>query len=82
MRRRLGDSLRYIIGQANGNIAIPRDELEGFFDRLTRGPVSPLVFGAYCDLVLAFDADDLGTAERLLRRNRRGPECGGRPAHC
>jgi len=66
MRHRLGDSLRYIIEQAAGHIALPRDELEGFFDRLMRGPVSPLVFGAYCDLVLAFNADDLGTAERLL----------------
>ncbi len=66
MRGRLGDSLRYIIEQADGQIVIPRAELDGFFDRLSHGPVSPLVFGAYCDLVLALNADDLGAAERLL----------------
>jgi HEXXH motif-containing protein len=66
MRKRLDDSLRYIIEQADGHVAIPHIELRGFFDRLKCGPVSPLVFGAYCDLVLAFEADDFGTAERLL----------------
>ncbi len=80
MRNRLGDSLRYIIEQANGHIAIPRAELEGFFDRLAQGPVSPLVFGAYCDLVLAFEADELGSAERLLCEIVAAPTMADGPA--
>jgi len=79
MRRRLGDSLRYIVDQAEGHIAIPNPELAGFYDRLAQGPVSPLVFGAYCDLVLAIEADDLGAAERLLREIAAAPNVGDGP---
>jgi hypothetical protein len=67
MRNRLAESLRYILEQAAGHIAVPSDEMAGFLSRLEGGPVSPLVFGAYCDLVLALDADALGEAEQLLK---------------
>ena len=73
MRDRLRDSLRYIVEQADGQINVPLPELEEFFTRLARGPVSSLVFGAYCDLVLALDADDFGQAEDLLREIAASP---------
>jgi hypothetical protein len=73
MRRRLRDSLNYILEQADGAVEFPPQEFDGFLSRLERGPVSPLVFGAYCDLVLALDEDDLGTAERLLREIAAAP---------
>lgn len=38
-----------------------------------RGPVSPLVFGTYCDLVLALDADALSEAEALLKEIAAAP---------
>jgi len=66
MRYRLADSLRYIIDQAGSRLPTAPDATEAFLGRLERGPVSPLVFGAYCDLVLAIDADALDAARLLL----------------
>lgn len=66
MRAHLATSLRYIIAEAQGHIAIPT-AMDDFFARLAAGPVSPAVFGIYCDLVLALDDNELGEAERLLR---------------
>jgi HEXXH motif-containing protein len=66
MRRRLADSLRYIVDQAGEHLPIPYEELDAFLARLARGPVSPMVFGAYCDLVLAIDANALDEARELL----------------
>ncbi len=65
MRQRLDDSLRYIASQAEGALIIP-PSFGGFLDRLARGPVTPSVFAAYADLVLALDADDLDAASRLF----------------
>lgn len=73
MRTRLRDSLKYIIGQAEGHVAIPRRELDAFFSRLEKGPVSPLTFGAYCELVIAFEDDDLNEAERLFKEIALAP---------
>ena len=67
MRGRLAESLRYIVDQAAGHITVPAAEMERFLERLASGPVSPLVFGIYCDLVLAIDANALDNAEELLR---------------
>jgi len=66
MRARLAASLRHIVAQADGRIAMDHAALEGFFARLSAGPVSARVFGAYCDLVLAIDDDRLELAEALL----------------
>lgn len=66
MRGRLADSLRYILGQVAGHVRVPQTEMAGFLARLERGPISPLAFGIYCDLVLALDADALDEAEQLL----------------
>ena len=79
MRGRLRDSLNYILDQADGHLEIPRRELSDFFARLERGPVSPLVFGAYCDLVLALHDDQPGEAERLLREIAQAPNAGDGP---
>jgi hypothetical protein len=73
MRGRLGDSLRYILGEISGHIVVPQAEFAGFLDRLARGPVSPLAFGMYCDLVLAIDANALDEAERLLAEIAAAP---------
>jgi HEXXH motif-containing protein len=66
MRARLAASLRHIVAQADGRIAMDHAALEGFFARVAAGPVSARVFGAYCDLVLAIDDDRLALAEALL----------------
>ena len=66
MRRRLADSLRHIARAIEGRIDFSSPALDAFLERLRRGPVSPLVFGAYCDLVLAADAGDLDAAKRCL----------------
>lgn len=73
MRGRLAESLRYILDQTAGHIAVPSAEMARFLTRLEGGPISPLVFGAYCDLVLALDADALGEAERLLEEIAAAP---------
>src|SRR5258705_12026432 len=67
MQGRLADSLLYIIDRADGIVPLPRTELKAFVSRLAMGPVSPSVFGAYCDLVLALDADSLDEAQTLFR---------------
>ena len=73
MRGRLAESLRYILDQATGHMTVPWTEMAGFLARLTSGPVSPLVFGTYCDLVLALDANALDEAEALLREIAGAP---------
>ena len=73
MRGRLAESLRYIIDQVTGHMAVPRSEMEGFLARLVSGPVSPLVFGTYCDLVLALDANALDEAEALVKEIAAAP---------
>ena len=66
MRARLDASLRYIVEQVQGRISVPRQAIEGFFARLAAGPVDATTFGAYCELVLAIDDDELERAQALL----------------
>lgn len=77
MRRRLADSLRYIIEQAGEHLRIAPAAAAAFFARIDNGPVSPLVYGAYCDLVLAIDADALDEAQQLLAEIIAAPNCAG-----
>jgi HEXXH motif-containing protein len=79
MRTRLRASLEYILAKADGHVPIPRLEMDAFITRLEQGPVSPLTFGAYCDLVLAFDGDELVEAERLLKEIAAAPNVGDGP---
>lgn len=73
MRHRLTDSLRYVLEQADGHVPMSRGDMEAFLTRLANGPVSPLVFGAYCDLVLALDGNALDEAQRLLAEIAAAP---------
>lgn len=66
MRERLHSSLRYIVEQVDGRIAVDKTALEGFLERLSSAPVSALTFGAYYDLVLAIGDDQLDQAQALL----------------
>lgn len=79
MGQRLADSLRYIVDQADGHLPVPRAAMDGFLARLAAGPVPPLVFGAYCDLVLALGANELDDAARLLREIADAPNAPGGP---
>jgi len=73
MRHRLAESVRYVARQAAGQLNPPPDLLASFLARLERGPVSPHSFGAYYDLVLALDEDDLDQAEQHLRAMLSAP---------
>jgi hypothetical protein len=66
MRSRLADSLRYILSEANGLLDVPQNPFQEFLSGLERGPVSPLAFSHYNDIVFAIEEDDLGEASRLF----------------
>ncbi|HUB86624.1 MAG TPA: HEXXH motif-containing putative peptide modification protein [Verrucomicrobiae bacterium] len=66
MRRDLADSLRYILRQADGQLALPEDAFQNFLRQLEGRPVSPLAFSIYCDAVLAIEENDVAEASRLL----------------
>ncbi len=63
MRHRLAESVRYLAAQTAGQLNPSPDLLAGFLHRLESEPVSPHCFGAYYDLVLALDDDDLEEAD-------------------
>ena len=66
MRKRLAESLAYIGSVAEHRVPFRRDTFDGLLHRISRAPVSPLVFGVYCDLVLAITAGRLDEAAGLL----------------
>ena len=66
MRRRLAESVRYIAAEGAAQLKPPPDLLGRFLAHLESGPVSPHSFGAYYDLVLALDEDDLESAGQHL----------------
>ena len=66
MRRDLADSLRYILRQADGQLALSKEAVQNFLRRLEGGPVSPLIFSFYCDAVLAIEENNVAEASRLL----------------
>jgi HEXXH motif-containing protein len=66
MRSRLGDSLAYIADEVRGRLPVSQDRVGAFLERLALAPVSSIVFGAYCDLVLALEAGDLRAAAGLF----------------
>lgn len=65
MRARLGESLRYVLAQGSGLLDAPAG-FDGFLARLAAGPVDPQAFGAYYELILAIEDDDLESARALL----------------
>jgi HEXXH motif-containing protein len=79
MQARLADSLRYIAGQMqDAGLAVP--DLTGVLKCLADGPVSPLLFGAYCDLVLALETDARTEAEQRLAEIAHAPNVADGPA--
>src|SRR6185437_1642338 len=66
MRSRLADSLRYILSQGEGILAIPQDRFQQFLTELEAHTVSPLASSFYNDVVLAIEEDDIETASGLL----------------
>jgi HEXXH motif-containing protein len=79
MRERLAESLRYILDQAQGYLTYSRPDFEAFLGRLAQGPVSSQVFGAYCDLVLDIEADQLDIAEKRVAEILAAPVQSGGP---
>jgi HEXXH motif-containing protein len=79
MRERLEESLRYLVSQASAPLAFDSSRLEGFCERLRAGPVPPLVFGAYFELVLALESGDLDSARELLLEIAAAPNHAGGP---
>ena len=69
MGARLAESLDYVFAECEGRLDLPSAaERAAFLQRLGLGPVPPIAFGLYCDLVLAISADRLEEASRLLRQ--------------
>jgi len=66
MRSRLGDSLAYIADEVRGRLPVSHDRIGAFLERLASAPVASMIFGAYCDLVLALEAGDLQAAAGLF----------------
>jgi HEXXH motif-containing protein len=66
MRSRLATSLRYILAQGDGVLAVPQESLQKFLTDLETRPVSPLAFSFYNDAVLAIEEDDVEKASQLL----------------
>lgn len=79
MREKLEISLRHILFECADYLALDRSLLNGFFGRLHTGPVSPLVFGAYFELVFAVESDNLADARRLLHEIAQSTEQPGAP---
>jgi HEXXH motif-containing protein len=68
MRERLADSLEYVFAEAGAALGITPDAADELPARIRSGPQSPHAFGAYYDLVLALEADDLEHARDQTRQ--------------
>ncbi len=79
MRERLEASLRYLLSEASGPLSVDPALLEGFCERLRAGPVPPLAFGAYFELVLALEGGEFDAARGLLLEIAAAPNHLGGP---
>ena len=66
MRRRLGESIRHIADRSAGHLHLPADAVEAFLTRLAQGPIAPLTFSYYSDIVTALEDDDISSAQSLF----------------
>jgi hypothetical protein len=66
LRSCLGQSTRYLVGELGSHIPLSPERLSSFLSGLEVGPMPPLAYALYSDLVLAIDRDDLTEAQRLL----------------
>jgi hypothetical protein len=81
MRERLADSLEYVFAEVGATLSVAPSTADELTARIRSGPQSPHTFGAYYDLVLALEADDLEQAhaqarELLTQAGRSGTEIG------
>ncbi len=65
MRDRLAESLEYLFDQVGEDLGVPAGAGSKMAAQIRLGPQSPHVFGAYYDLVLALEAEELGHAREL-----------------
>ena len=65
MRERLADSLDYVFGELGSALGIPADPARHLTARVRSVPQSPHMFGAYYELVLAIEADDMESARQM-----------------
>lgn len=75
MRQQLADSLRYILAQASGMLAVDSCAAEKFLTGLVQFSVPPITFSYYCDIVLAIEEDDLQSASRWFNELIQQPFC-------
>lgn len=81
MRDRLAESLEYLFHKVGDDLGVPGGAGNKLVAQVRSGPQSPHVFGAYYDLVLALEADELGYArdlawEILKQAERSGTKVG------
>ena len=79
MRARLADSLRYLMSEAADSLGLPANTLDEFLLRLHSGPVAPLAFGAYYELVPAIENGEHDLARRLALEIAAAPAHPGGP---
>lgn len=74
MRQRLADSLDYIFTEVGGELGVERAVAEQTSARVRGERQSPHLFGAYYEMVLAIENEELEEARRLARElTSRGP---------
>lgn len=65
MRTRLIETAQYIAQQAEGHLTFDGADIARFGEAASKGPLHPLAYTKYYQLVEAVDAEDLATAGRL-----------------
>lgn len=77
MRYRLADTLDYVFAEVGEELAIDANSHRGLTKGIRSGPQSPHIFGAYYDLVIALERDQVelarGLAREMLARAAGGP---------
>lgn len=68
MRERLADSLDYALGEVGKPLGIDASAARALTERVRAHPQSPHVFGAYYDLVIALERDELELARDLAQQ--------------
>ena len=64
MRFRLADTLDYVFGEVGSTLGIEPSAAHGLIQAVRETKQSPHVFGAYYDLVLALEEDDIDAARK------------------
>ncbi len=67
VRDRLADTLDYVFAEVGDSLGVDRDAAAQLATRIRRQRQSPHLFGAYFEMVLQIEDDDLELARRLAR---------------